>query len=277
MSLPEVGVPPLTAANQRIRDTAKWLIASAAGVGAALIAGSQLSNIGRLDAGTVRFWVAAAGILLGLTGVVLAIGAAMRVLLPAQVLISDLSRNWEHPTPELRPVVAFFRRDTKFLQGTASPAELIKRRDSLLAKLRETNPADDLRPRIEALDKRITAVEDMANHEALKATFERALRRLMVATVIAGAGIVAFAWAANPPTSPPASPDLSNASLADARLRDADLRGVKLDGADLSRADLTGADLSGASLIKVTWSQTVCPDGTVSDANGGTCQGHLKP
>ncbi len=276
MTMPEAGASPLAAANQRIRDTAKWLIASAAGVGAALVAGSQLSNIGRLDAGTVRFWVAASGILLGLTGVVLAVGAEMRVLLPAQVLVSDLDLNWDHPTPELRPVVAFFRRDTKFLQGTASPAELIKRRDDLVAKLHEPNPADDLHSRIEALDKRVTTVEEMANHQALKATFERALRRLLLATVIAGAGIVAFAWAANPP-NPPVGPDLRNASLVGAQLRDADLRGAKLDGADLTGADLTGADLSAASLVNVTWSRTVCPDGTVSDADGSTCLGHLKP
>ncbi|WP_433200283.1 pentapeptide repeat-containing protein [Dactylosporangium sp. CS-047395] len=220
--------------------------------------------------------MAAAGILLGLTGVVLAIGAEMRVLLPTQVLVSDLDRHWDHPTRELRPVVAFFQRDSKFLQGTASPAELIKRRDDLVAKLREPNPPGDLRARIEALDKRITAVEDLANHQALKAAFERGLHRLLLAAVIAGAGIVAFAWAANPPNQS-SGPDLRNASLVDARLRDADLRGAKLDGADLTRADLTGADLSGASLVKVTWSRTVCPDGTTSDADGGTCLGHLKP
>lgn len=276
MTEPQTGGSSLLVANQRIRDTAKWLIASAAGVGAALIAGSQLSNIGRLDAGTVRFWIAGAGILLGLSGVVLAIGAEMRVLLPAQVLVSDLDRNWDHPTPELRPVVEFFRRDTKFLQGTASPSELVKRRNDLVSKLREPNSADDLHARIEALDKRITTVEDMANYQALKAIFERSLRRLMLATVIAGAGIVAFAWAANPPSSP-AGLDLRNASLVGARLRDADLHGAKLDGADLTRADLTGADVSGGSLVKVTWLQTVCPDGTVSDANDGTCLGHLKP
>jgi hypothetical protein len=277
---PQASTPPasssLASANQRIRDTAKWLIASAAAVGAALIAGSQLSNIGRLDAGTMRFWVAAAGILLGLAGVVLAIGAEMRVLLPVQVLVSDLDRNWDAPAPELRPVVAFFRRDRKFLQGTTSPGDLITRRDELVDQLGGPGPADDLRARIESLDRRIAAVEEMANHEALKATFERGLRRLLAATVVAAAGIVAFAWAANPP-SPPSGPDLRNASLTGDRLRDADLRGAKLDGADLTRADLTGADLTGASLVKVTWSQTVCPDGTVSDAGGGTCQGHLKP
>ncbi|RIV37650.1 hypothetical protein D2L64_15000 [Micromonospora radicis] len=116
----------------------------------------------------------------------------------------------------------------------------------------------------------------MANHEALKATFERALRRVFLATIVSGAGIVGFAWAANPP-SPPAGADLRNARLIGAQLRDVDLRGAKLDGADLTGADLRGADLTGASMIQVTWSNTICPDGTLSDADGGTCQGHLQP
>jgi len=281
VTAPEPPPSPLAAANQGIRDTAKWLIASAAAVGAVLIAGSQLSSIGRLDAGwptgaaTARLWVAGAGALLGLAAVVFAIASAVRVLLPVQVLIADLADNWERPTSALRPVVAFFRRQPKFLQGTATPAELITRRADLVARLAAPEPEEGLRERIQALDRRIEAVEDVANHEALKATFERCLRRLLAAAVVATAGIVAYAWAANPPART-VTADLRNARLQGAFLRDADLRGAKLDGADLTGADLTGADLTGASLIKVIWARTTCPDGTVSDGNGGTCQGHLR-
>jgi hypothetical protein len=281
VTAPETRQSPLAAANQGIRDTAKWLIASAAAVGAVLIAGSQLSSIGRLEAGwptsaaTARLWVAAAGALLGLAAVVYAIATAVRVLLPVQVLISDLAENWAQPTPGLAPVVGFFRRRPKFLQGFATPAELIDRRDALVAALGEPDADPRLPDRIQALDRRIEAVEDVANHEALKAAFERCLRRLLVAAVLATAGIIAYAWAANPPART-VTADLRNARLPGAFLRDADLRGAKLDGADLTGADLTGADLTGASLVKVVWARTTCPDATVSDANGGTCQGHLR-
>jgi hypothetical protein len=162
--LPEPEPTPLAAANQRIRDTAKWLVASAAAIGAALIAGSQLSSIGRLELGwpaseaTARLWVATAGALVGLTAVVFAITAALRVLLPVQVLITDLADGWEKPGPELRPVVEFFRRRPKFLQGTASPADLIARRTRLVEKLGKDGAPADLRDRIEAMDRRIEAV-----------------------------------------------------------------------------------------------------------------------
>jgi hypothetical protein len=229
-------------------------------------------------------WVAAAGVLLGLVGVVAAIASAVRVLLPVQVFISDLAENWEAPTDDLRPVVSFFRRRTKYLQGAKDPAELIDRRERLAAQLADPERSPEARAEVRAgiasYDLRIAAIEDMANHEALKATFAYALRRLILATVVAGAGIVAFAWAANPP-APPAGADLRDAKLVGAQLRDADLTGAKLDGADLTGADLTGADLTGAdltgaSVVGVTWSGTTCPDGTSSDAGGGTCRGHLR-
>jgi Pentapeptide repeats (8 copies) len=267
--------PPFAAANQRIRDTAKWLIASQAAVGAALIAGSQLSSIGRLDPATARLWVAAAGALLALGAVVFAITATVRVLLPVQVLIADLDEGWAKPGPELRRAVGFLRRRPKYLQGLDTPRALIDRRAGLIAQLGKPDAGLDVRATIAAMDQRIEAVEDIASHEALAGAFERCLRRLLVATVLAAAGIVAYAWAANPPAKTVPA-DLRNARLTGAFLRDADLRNAKLDGADLTGADLTGADLTGASLIKVIWSRTTCPDATVSDANGGTCQGHLR-
>jgi pentapeptide repeat protein len=91
------------------------------------------------------------------------------------------------------------------------------------------------------------------------------------------------------------------ATLAGTDLSGADLRGAELRGArfgvdvfthaptDLSGADLTDANLSFAwayggvgSLGEPTttgavWSNTTCPDGTNSDDNAGTCDGHFAP
>lgn len=70
--------------------------------------------------------------------------------------------------------------------------------------------------------------------------------------------------------------NLSDADLADAFLNRADLTGTNLTGtnltgADLADVDLTGANLHGATLTGVVWSNTTCPDGTNSDADGGAC------
>ena len=68
---------------------------------------------------------------------------------------------------------------------------------------------------------------------------------------------------------------LSNADLSDSNLSGADLTGVDLSFADLTNTNLFGAKMAGADLVPVTWANTVCPDGTDSDTNGGTCIGHL--
>jgi uncharacterized protein YjbI with pentapeptide repeats len=89
--------------------------------------------------------------------------------------------------------------------------------------------------------------------------------------------------------------NLKGVNLAGAYLKDRNLSGANLTGATLTRSILTGANLNDANLkdanltnsnlagalleeanVKdVIWSNTICPDGTNSDANGGTCVGHL--
>jgi uncharacterized protein YjbI with pentapeptide repeats len=69
--------------------------------------------------------------------------------------------------------------------------------------------------------------------------------------------------------------NLNGANLTGAQLAGANLTGANLNKADLTGADLSGADVTGANFNKVTWSNTTCPDGTNSDADSGTCTGHL--
>ncbi|GIJ36547.1 pentapeptide repeat-containing protein [Verrucosispora sp. WMMD703] len=279
------GTDALERGNDRIRDAAKWLVASAAAVGAAMLAGSQLSSIGELPLGVpdsvdrARLWVAVTGAAAGLSTVVYAIWTAVQILLPKLVLVSDLDAAWTQRRSELTTVVEHFRRNPKYLQGFSTPADIITAREELIAAQREPSTADDVRTQLAAgiadLDERITAIEDTATHEALKNQFRHALRKLMLATAVAAIGIVAFAWAANPPAVQPTA-DLRNARFVDAYLRDADLRDAKLDHADFTNADLTGADLTGASIGGVVWRNTICPDGTNSDDNRHTCAGHLS-
>jgi uncharacterized repeat protein (TIGR02543 family) len=70
--------------------------------------------------------------------------------------------------------------------------------------------------------------------------------------------------------------NLSGANLNGVNLSGVNLRGANLRGANLSNANLRGANLRGANLNKVTWSKTTCPDGTDSNADGGTCIRHLR-
>ncbi len=71
------------------------------------------------------------------------------------------------------------------------------------------------------------------------------------------------------------SADLTGADLANADLAGADLYLGSLNNANLTGADLKGADLDVVNLTGATWSNTVCPDGTNSDNDGGTCASNI--
>ena len=68
----------------------------------------------------------------------------------------------------------------------------------------------------------------------------------------------------------------ATANFSHACLKGADFRKADLRKADFTGASLRGARLWGAKLSGTVWKNTVCPDGTNSDANGGTCEGHLR-
>ena len=72
-------------------------------------------------------------------------------------------------------------------------------------------------------------------------------------------------------------------SLKDADFTGANLQGTRFVGGTLEDCNFTDANLLGASfedwqsMSGSTWSNTICPDGTNSDNNSGTCIGHLAP
>ena len=69
--------------------------------------------------------------------------------------------------------------------------------------------------------------------------------------------------------------NLTGANLTNANLAAANLTDTNLKEANLTNANLAGANVNGANVKDVIWSNTICPDGTNSDANGGTCVQHL--
>jgi len=72
---------------------------------------------------------------------------------------------------------------------------------------------------------------------------------------------------------------LFSANLSGANFRNADITFTNIGSADLHGTDFTNADLSdatggGANLLFAIYSNTICPDHTDSDNNGGTCFNH---
>jgi hypothetical protein len=301
------------AQGDKIREAAKWLVASFAAVGAALIAGSQLSSIGRLPVcaptsiDCIRLWIAILGAVVALLGVVWAVWTGVGLLAPIRLQASDLKMEWRAGTP----IHAYFQANPAQLQGFIDFEDMdtqekgaYDRFDELNAQLDEvsdaqrlrfyrkvrTSPAQrkrmekDLDEAEETLNEILRRSDDVitiANHVQYVHFFRgKALRRVFAAAAIAAVGIVAFAWAGNPPSRAPVAAlrgaDLSGADLSGANLRNVDLTDAVLSGANLTDADLDGADLTGTDLTDVLWSGTTCPDGTNSDDAAGSCENHLQ-
>ena len=292
------------AATDKLRDAAKWLIGSFAAVGAALIAGSQLSSIGKLqfclgwELRCTRLWFAILGAVVGLGGVVWAIWTAVGLLAPDMRPPSELKAEWRRRRKSA--VYRFFKENDSFLQGfrdfddmEREIAEAYRTFDEASREFDEATPGrqraiaarmTQLQEEINDLNDRSEAVVLIANQVAYVDNFKKtALVRILVAAALAAVGIGVFAWAGNPPEVGPApsaaleGADLAGADLSGANLRRANLERADLTGANLSNADLEGANLDGAVLDRVTWSNTVCPDGRLSDDVGGTCLNHLEP
>src|SRR6266545_5001948 len=80
----------LASATTTLSDTAKWLITIFAGVAGVLVAGSQLSSLGKLDIG-LRLLGALVGLVLGIGGAAYAVIHAVPVLTSARVSLAELA------------------------------------------------------------------------------------------------------------------------------------------------------------------------------------------
>ncbi len=284
------GSADLSASRELVRSAARWFIAGLGAIGVVLVAGSQLSSVGALSPGTLRFWLAIAGVALGLLAILWAMWRVVDVLSPAQWAFEDLVAAWdassaEPPTPrwwnrrERRSVGRFLRDHPTFLGGFDSPAAI--------AAVYEQSSAhraglDDL---VDLMDDLL----DKASTVDLHSRFTTLRGQIAAGVLLGAAGIILFAWAANPAPRPvQPAPSLHGTDLRGADLRGASLRNADLTRADLTDADLFDADLRGAVITGVTWSNTRCPDGTNSDSRArsatgggralpGTCAHHLLP
>jgi hypothetical protein len=274
----------LSASREVVRGAAKWFFAGLAGIGVVLVAGSQLSSIGALPPTSPRLYLALAGVVVGLGAILWAMWRVVDVLAGRRWAFEDVVREWEAVAqlPSRRfqnwrkrvrhPTGWFLREHPSLFGNYGSPVEI-------LDEYEKSAPG---RPGLDDLVDLMTGLQDKVATVYLTERFRALRSQIGGGIVIGAAGIILFAWAANP-----IKPDQPIPSLAHANLRNADLRGASLRNVDLTGADLTGADLRGATITGTIWLHTICPDGTNSDAGsrpdatgrptGSTCQGHLVP
>lgn len=205
------------AAADRIRETAKWLTVSLAGLGGVLIAGSQLSDVGALAIGSFRFWLSVAGGAFGILGTVailaLAIWIATKPAPPYARLVKEDTRH---------PANAALASDPYRLGGWKKIEELDARRTATLKARNKAETDYDEAPDGPAKEQKAGAlvdknkdfvymdtlarhVNELAGYEVLSWRWRRVGGWMIGAGVLAALGLGVFAWAANPPPDATAS------------------------------------------------------------------------
>lgn len=266
----------LEGSRETIRSAARWLVGAFGAIGAVLVAGSQLSSIGELDAGSARLKAAVIGLLVGLVAILLGISSVVNLLLPVRWSIGELAARWtEAGAQKDQPLdrrkrrkyaeISFLASNPEHMGDFGSPAEL---RDAY----READAED---PRLAELIAAINITTSIAAYRTLEDRFRRTRWRLAATSGIAAVGIGLFAWAANPPAQETEPASLRDADLSNSDLRGANFRNIDLSGTDLTNANLRGADMRFAKIEDVVWANTTCPDGVNSDDARSSCVGHL--
>jgi hypothetical protein len=277
----------LSAAREQVRSAARWFIAGLGGIGAVLVAGSQVSSIGALAPGP-RFFAALIGVALGLLAILWAIWHVVDVLAGRRWAFEDVVSEWEHAKAAIGtsatisksvrreyPVATFFIEHPSTLSDYESPS-------AILQLYKESDPE---RKGLDDLVELMHEIVEKASTVSLSAQFRASRPRIALGVLLGAGGIILFAWAANPATDD-AQPSMRNAILRGVDFKGSSLRGVDLSGADLTGANLADSDLHGAKVEETIWSGTTCPDGSNSDSRairkngelvGSTCEGHLTP
>ena len=199
---------PFEQAVDHLRATAKWTLLTFAAVGAILVAGSQLSSIGRFGHGDWRLYVAVGAVAVALGGVGLAIWFVIAVETSGHVTLKDLVENEARSGSADK---AFLDANRALLAGYDSAQTLGDTYqnyiDARFRAIREGDQATLERAQAwVAHEHRI--IEQLlaaARYDRVRRTFQRWVWRIVATSVLTGLAVGTFAWAANEP-EPSAGP-----------------------------------------------------------------------
>jgi hypothetical protein len=198
----------LGAGADRIRETVKWLITAFAGVGAALIAGSQLASLGKIDGGRLAFAVVC--VVGGLAALAYAIAVAASIMTAGRVSLGDLA---DATKTELNAVRSRVNGDPALLAGYSDVADMNSEYGTALTQRKTDFDAhySDVHDAGKALTAQLSDAKALAADQAvqrlltvasfytLSDAFNAARPKMFGGALFAALAIVGFAWAAHPP------------------------------------------------------------------------------
>jgi len=186
----------LTQAVDYLRGNVKWSLVAFGAIGTTLLAGSQLSNLGRFQIDEPRLWAAVLFAVLALGAASYAVRTAQAVAYTGHVEYSQLTQSDYDFIENNRPILEGFDsvaalRETyqriiaqryRALMTPGTPATVLESNEHWYAYLDSMN------------DKILAYIR----YNRIRLQVDRSRTELTAASIVAAIGLVGFAWAANP-------------------------------------------------------------------------------
>jgi hypothetical protein len=191
----------LSQSVEDIRSNVKWTLVAFGAIGTTLLAGSQLSSLGKFALDEPRLWAALAFAMLALGAASFAVRSAQKVANAGYVEFYDL-----HPTD-----VQYVQRNAALLDGFATVDNLRAWYDNCVTARHAglTDPADqetieNNETWFNYLDGLVDTVVSYVRYNRIRQQSEQSRSRLTWASIVAAVALLGFAWAANPKADQPA-------------------------------------------------------------------------
>jgi hypothetical protein len=203
----------VTAAIDYLRGNVKWTLVAFGAIGTTLLAGSQLSNLGKFEYNDPRLIVALSCAIAALFAAAFAIYSALKVAFTGYTEFYHLDQT----------ATDHIEDNPALLEGYATVAALreaykdavAKRHAELIAEEKDPQAIDSNQYWFEYLDTLVDHVVAYARYDSIRTQAKRSRAQMTGASIVAAIGLVGFAWAANPPAgTPPVATTIPSATTA---------------------------------------------------------------
>lgn len=262
----------VTRAIDDLRGNVKWTLVAFGAIGTTLLAGSQLSNLGKFNADDARLWVALACALIALGAASYAVYSALKVAYPGYTEFYHLEAS-DRAHAEQNPAL---------LEGFKTVADLkvaydkatAERHKALIAPEKDMALIESNQTWFEYLDNLVDDVVTYVRYDRIRAQAERTRFELTVTSIIAAFALVGFAWAANPKVeqssvilqSPASEATLSLTASGKTIL--APLLGARCTSLDHLQVIVFGVTASGSDVVSLKSKDCSVARFTINDALG---------
>jgi len=188
----------LTKSVEDMRSNAKWTLVAFGAIGTTLLAGSQLSSLGKFAVTEPRFQIAVLCALLAMASATFAVWSALKVANTGYVEFYNLSQS----------DIDYIERNRALLEGFETVQNLrdaydnaiVVRHAGITAEQVDLQTFNSNEIWFQYLDGLVDIVVSYIHYNRIRTQSERSRGQLIAACIVAAISLLGFAWAANPGT-----------------------------------------------------------------------------